>query len=94
MSGERTVAPDFFALRRRPNRTTLETVANLARNWKFESIPLQERVMSEPWAARLIGRILLRATALEDLDDGHFKTSIWSAVVVHNLVLLARRKPA
>ena len=27
--------------------------------------------MSEPWAARLIGRILLRATALEDLDDDH-----------------------
>jgi hypothetical protein len=27
--------------------------------------------MSEPWVARLIGRILLRATALEDLDDDH-----------------------
>jgi hypothetical protein len=24
----------------------------------------------------------------------HFKTYIWSAVVAHNLVLLARRKPA
>jgi hypothetical protein len=30
--------------------------------------------MSETWAARLIRRILLRATALEDLDDDHAAT--------------------
>jgi hypothetical protein len=42
----------------------------------FESRLLQQRVTSEPWAARLIGRILLRATALEDLDDDHAAAAV------------------
>jgi hypothetical protein len=31
---------------------SLETVAYLARNWKFESTPLQRRVSDEPVLAR------------------------------------------
>jgi hypothetical protein len=51
--------------------TSARAVVVLTPKWdqRFESGFLQQRVMSEPSAARLIGRILLRATALEDLDE-------------------------